>query len=355
MEMTYIAPNTYISPMMIIRREWKMPVPGTVAVRVNERLTVDEMAAEAELPERHVFLDVARGLNVPESLVGRYLTCEVGDRLSEGDRIAEAKGLFSRAVRAPGNGRVIAIAEGRVLFEILAPSYELRSRFPCVVGGTDGVQAITVETAGALIQGVWGNGKQDFGPLRPIGKDPGIKMTIDMLDIDLRGSVLVAGFCDSEAPFHQATELSVRGVILGGLASSMIPFARRLQYPIIVLEGFGNVPINAAAYQLLSANSGKEASLDATPSRAYEIHRPEIIIPLPADRQYDFSDDVIPLTPGVRVRVLRQPHMGAVGVVREVLTRAVSYPSGNTARSARLDLEGTGSIIVPLDNLEVLV
>jgi hypothetical protein len=331
-----------------------MPVPGTVSVRVNEQLSEGELVAEAEVPERYVFLDVARALNVPEGLTGRYLTCDVGDRLSQGDRIAEAKGLFSRAVRAPGDGRVIAITEGRVLFEVIAPPYELRSRYPCVVGGTDGVQAITVETSGALIQGVWGNGKRGYGPLRLVGNDPGTKMTIDTLNIGLRSSVMVAGFCDSEAPFHQATELSVRGVILGGIVSSMVPFVRRLSYPVVVLEGFGHIPINIAAYQLLDANQGKDASLDATPSRAYEVHRPEIIIPMLSDGQYELSDEVVPLTPGVRVRVLRQPHMGAVGVVREVLTRAVSYPSGNMARSARLDLEGKGSIVVPLANLEVL-
>jgi hypothetical protein len=352
--MDYIAPITQVSPITTIRREWRLPAPGTVAVRVNEQLDAREIVAEAEVPERHVLLDVPRALNVPESTALKLMTCEVGDRLSAGDRIAEVSGLLRRSVRAPGNGRVIAITGGRVLFEIVGELYELRARFPCVVGGTDGVQSIAVETSGAVIQGVWGNGKHDYGVLRMVGTEPGGIMTPASVDIGLRGSILVAGSCDQAAPLHQATELSVRGLILGGLSSSLIPLARRMDYPIIVLEGFGNIAINSAAYQLLSTNQGKEASLDAKPSRPYEGHRPEIIIPLPSSQRYDLSEEIVPLSPGVRVRVLRKPHMGAVGVVSELLTRAERYPSGNLARSARLDLEGTGSVVVPLANLEVL-
>lgn len=352
--MEYVAPVSHVSPMMTIRREWKLPAPGAIAVRVNEQLDVRETVAEAEVPERHVFLDVARALNVPESAADRYLTCEVGDRLSDGDRIAEVAGVLRRTVRAPGNGRVLAIIEGRVLYEVVGAPYELQARYPCVVAGTDGVQAITVETNGALIQAMWGNGRRGYGVLKMVGNGPGDQMTTDKLDIGMRGSVLVAGSCDNAAPLHQATELLVRGLILGGLSASMMPVTRRLRFPVVVLEGFGNIAINAAAYQLLSANQGKEASLDATPPREYEAHRPEIIIPLSSTRRYDLSDEVVPLSPGVRVRVLRQPYMGAVGVVRELLTRVVSYPSGNMARSARLDLEGAGSVVVPLANLEVL-
>jgi len=352
--MTYLPPIAHLSPMTTIRREWRLPAPGTVAVRVNENVNARDTVAEAEVPERRVFLDIARAMNVPANLANRYLTCEVGDRLSAGDRIAEIKGILRRTVRAPGNGRVIAISEGRVLFEVIGTPYELRARFPCLIGGSDGVQAITAETTGALIQAAWGNGRRDYGVLRLVGDGPGDQLTVDKLDTGLWGSILIAGSCNHAAPLHQATELSAHGLILGGLAASMIPVARRLSYPVVVLEGFGNIPINSAAYNLLSANQGTEASLDAAPSRPYEAHRPEIIIPLTSTRSLDLPEDVIPLSPGVRVHVVRRPHMGAVGVVTELLTRAVRYPSGNMARSARLDLEGTGSVVVPLANLEVL-
>jgi hypothetical protein len=352
--MIYVAPISNVSPTVTIRREWKLPARGTIAVRVNEEIGAGETVAEAEVPERRVFLDVARALNVPEEAAGRYLTCRVGDRLSEGDRIAQKEGMLRRTVRAPGNGRVITFSDGRILFELIGKTYELKSRYSCIVGGTDGVQSIYVETSGALIQGVWGNGKHDFGVLRVLGRGPDQMLTTDLVDAKWRGAVLVAGYCDQSAPLQQANELSARGLILGGLAASLMSVVRRLRFPVIVLEGFGNVAINVAAFEILKSNQGNEASVDAMPSRQFEEKKPEIIIPIASTRDYELPDEVVPLSPGVRVRVLRRPHMGAVGVVRELLARAVRYPSGNKARSARLDIEGKGSVIVPLANLEVL-
>jgi hypothetical protein len=352
--MIYVAPISNVSATATIRREWKLPARGTIAARVNEQLNAGETVAEAVVPERRVFLDVARALNVPEETSGRYLTCKVGDHLSEGDRVAQAEGMFRRVVRAPGNGRVISFSEGRILFEVVGRTYELKSRYPCIVGGTDGIQSIFVETSGALIQGVWGNGRHDYGVLRVVGKGPDQKLTTDVVDSKWKGAILIAGHCDQSAPLQKATDLSVRGLILGGLAASLMPVVRRLRFPIIVLEGFGNVPINAAAFQLLESNQGNEASVDAMPSRPFEVDKPEIIIPIASNLDYDLPDEIVPLSPGVRVRVVRKPHMGAVGVVREMLARAVRYPSGNKARSARLDIEGMGSVIVPLANLEVL-
>jgi hypothetical protein len=354
MDMSYKPPVTHILPMATIYREWVLPAPGTIAVRINEQINPHDVVAEAEQPVRHVILDIARALNVPADLVSRHLLCEVGDRLTAGDRIAMGKGWLKRTVRAPDDGRVVAISEGRVLFEVLDKPYELQAHFPCQVLDTDGIQKITVETTGALIQAVWGNGKRDFGVLKMVAGGAGGTMTTDTLDIDMRGLILVAGYCLQAAPLHQATELKVRGLILGGLAAGLIPVARRLDYPLLVLEGFGEAAINRAAYELLKSYEGKEASLDGTPPQSYGYQRPEIIIPIPSTRHHDIPEEAVPLSPGVRVRVVRKPHMGEVGVVRELLTRAVSYPNGNMARSARLDLEGVGSVSVPLANLEVI-
>ncbi|MGD8812937.1 MAG: hypothetical protein PVI78_00520 [Anaerolineales bacterium] len=352
--MSYIPPVTHIMPLTTIRREWRLPAPGTIAVRVNERINAYDVVAESETTAHHVILDIARALNVPEDLASRHLLCDVGDRLAPGDRIAVGKGWLKRTIRAPANGRVVAISEGRVLFEVLEKPYEMQAIFPCVVVDTDGIRTISVETTGALIQAVWGNGKRDFGVLRMVAGGSSGTLTTETLDIGLRGSVLVAGSCLQAAPLHQATELTVRGLILGSLSAALIPMVKRLEYPVLVLEGFGDVGINNAAYELLKANEGKEASLDGTPSQTYSYRRPEVIIPMPSTRRFDLPEDIVPLSPGVRVRVVRQPHMGEVGVVRELLTRAVSYPNGNMARSARLDLEGAGSVTVPLDNLEVI-
>jgi hypothetical protein len=79
------------------------------------------------------------------------------------------------------------------------------------------------------------------------------------MDIQLRGAVIVAGQCDHPAPLHQAGELSLRGLILGGMAAALIPMARRLPYPIVVLGGFGDFPISAPIFNLLASNAGRKS------------------------------------------------------------------------------------------------
>ncbi|TET84068.1 MAG: hypothetical protein E3J37_04280 [Anaerolineales bacterium] len=350
----YLPSVTHVTPLTTIRRERVLPIPGVVTVRVNEKVQASHVVAEAESAPRHLFLDIVHGLGVPERQVSKYLVRHEGDRVDAGEVIAGPVGLARRTIRAPANGRIVTISRGRVLFEVRGELYRMRAGFPGMVIATDGTRSVTIQTTGALVQGVWGNGQQDYGVMRIVGDGPVDRLKTDQLDVNLRGAVLVAGICDHPAPLHQATELSVRGVILGGLASDLIPVAQRLPYPVVVIEGFGERPINPPAFSLLSTNVGREVALDAQPASPYQIQRPEVIIPLPATRDVGFPDEVVPLKSGVRVRVLRAPYHGEVGIVQKVLAHAAPYPSGIRAMSATVEL-GAGSIAtVPIANLEVL-
>ncbi len=354
MAAAYLPPLAHVLPLAIIRRERRLPLAGVIAVRINQKVMASDVVAEGEAPPRHVFLDLARGLGVPVHEVGRHLRCQRGDALEAGDVLAGPAGIGRRTVRAPSDGIVVSISSGRLLFRMHLGVIELRAGFPATVIGTDGVQTVLLETTGALIQGVWGNGRHDFGVMRFVGDGPGDRLQADRLDADLRGAILVGGICDHPAPLHQATELSARGIVLGGLSSDLIPLAARLPYPVIVTTGFGPLPLDTQTFRLLSSNAGREVALDARKNDPLTGSRPEVVIPLPPTSDADLPEDVIPLKEGVRVRLSRHPHHGAVGVVREVLGRAADFPSGILARSARVDLEGVGLTIVPVDNLEVL-
>ncbi len=350
----YLPPVTHVLPLTTVRRERRLPIAGTVTVRVNERVQAQDVIAEAELAPRHYFLNLSRGLGVSVAQTGRHLVRQKGDRVDAGDVIAGPVGLARRTVRAPADGVIAGLTRGRVLFQARGRTFELRAGFPGIVVSTDGVRTVILETTGALLQAVWGNGKQDFGVLRLVADDPASKLRTRSLDLQLRGAVVVAGLCDNPAPLHQATELSVRGIVLGGMSSELIPVARRLPYPVIVMEGFGDLPISPPIFHLLKENAGRDVALEGRPPEAYEAQRPEVIIPLPASREAKLPDQLIPLAPGLRVRALRGPQQGAVGVVQEILENAFGYPSGILARSAIVDLEGTGLVTLPLANLEIL-
>lgn len=354
MKSAYLPPVSHVLPLTIVRRERTLPIAGTVTARLNERVQAVDVIAEAETAPRHVFLDLARGLGVSPKEASGFLVREKGERVEMGDTIAGPVGVARRTVRAPADGRVVAIEGSRVLFEVRGEPVGLRAGMPALVVASDGTQSVTLETTAALVQGIWGNGRQDFGVMRTLGSGPAARMQTDMLDLNLRGAVLIGGTCDQPAPLHQATELMVRGIVLGSITSDLIPVALRLPYPLMITEGFGGLPMNTAAYGMLTSNVGRDAAVDARPGDRYSYQRPEVIIPLPASRQADVPDDVIPLAAGVRVRVLRAPFHGAIGVVRDLPVKAADFPSGLLARSATVEIEGLGNRMIPLANLEVI-
>ena len=350
----YITSVTHVLPMTTIRRQRLLPVPGSINVRVNEKVQASDVVAQAEVEARHYFLDIARGLGVSASEAPRHIRCQIGERVEAGDVIAGPVGLTRRTVRAPAEGRVAVIQAGKVLLETRGELFQLKAGFPGVVIGTDGTQSVTIETTGALVQGVWGNGVQEYGVMRVVGDSPSETLQTNQLDVNLRGAVLVAGMCDHSAPLHQATELSVRGVILGSMPSDLIPITRRLPYPVLLTEGFGQRSMNSVAFGIFTSNVGREVAVDAGGALPQPGERPEAVIPLPASRAVSLPDEVIAIKQGVRVRILKPPYSGQVGVVKQVLKNIVSYPSGIRSRSIEVEIEGAGSANVPIENVEIL-
>jgi len=344
----------HLLPLTTIRRQRTLPVPGRITVDLNQRVRPRDVVAEAEITPHHRFIDVARTLGVDPRQVSRYLIRERDERIEKGDVIAGPVGITRRTARAPDDGRIVAISDGKVLFEVHSTPLVLRAGIPGEVVATDGLISVTIETTGALIQGVWGNNRQDFGITRMIGESPRDRLLTDQLDTGLRGAILIAGLCDHPAPLYQARELALRGLILGGLAAELIPIAERLPYPVVVLEGFGPLSISQPVYELLSTSRGREAGVDASFKGINDSQRPEVILPLPVVNPVDLPEDIILLTPGVRVRVTRAPYIGLVGLVDRILPQAIVYPNGVLARSAVVDLDVFGKTNVPLANLEVL-
>ena len=354
MDTDTIVPVTHILPLVTIRRDRRLPVPGTVLVRVNERVQAMDVIATADVAPRHLVIDLTRALGIDAASAAQQVKRQPGDRLEAGDILAGPVGLTRRAVRAPADGVVVALSGAKLVFEASGEPFELKAGFPGMVTATDGTWSATIETTGALIQAAWGNGRQDFGVMRLVSRGPGDRLQTDQLDINLRGAVLIAGVCDHPAPLHQATELSVRGVVLGGMSAELIPMTKRLPYPVLVTEGFGPLAMSSAVYTLLSTNAGREAALDGRMADPFTGEKPEIIIPLPSPQRTNLPQDIIPLAAGVRVRVLRKPYHGSVGQVREVIPSAVSYPSGLLAASVKVDLDETGPRVVPQADIEII-
>jgi hypothetical protein len=108
-------------------------------------------------------LDVARTLQISPAAAERLVKCKVGDRLAAGAEVAKGKSLLARTVRVPREGTVVAVGGGQVLLEVGESKVELRAGIPGTVVEVMPGRGVVIQTAGSLIQGIWGNGKVDTG------------------------------------------------------------------------------------------------------------------------------------------------------------------------------------------------
>lgn len=349
-----LAPVTHILALTTILRERLLPVPGVVTVRLNQRVSANDVVAEARWAREHILLDVARKLGVSTLAADRMVRCKVGDELTANTLVASGRGLFPREVRTPRDGRVVVVGGGRVLLEVGETNIELRAGLPGLVMQIVPDRGVVIQTAGALVQGVWGNGRIETGMLVNLMEKPDSVLDAARLDVSLRGSVILAGMVRDVETLRAAAELPVRGLILSSLHPFLIPSALQMRYPILVMDGFGKLPMNLAAYRLLTTNAKREATVNAEMLDRYSGARPEVIVPLPVSAEPAQPNDVETFASGQQVRLRAAPHYGMIASIIRLRTGLVTLPSGLRAHAADIRMEGGEEILVPLVNLEVV-
>jgi hypothetical protein len=241
-----------------------------------------------------------------------------------------------------------------MLLELEGHPFELLAGFSGVISQLLPDQGVVVETTGALIQGVWGNGKMDYGLLHVLARSPEEELRVDRLDVSLRGSVVMGGTCQEADVLAAAEDLPLRGLILASMNSDLAPAALRMRCPVLLIEGFGSLPMNSRAYKLLSTSQRREVSVLAERWDAASGKQPEVIIPLPAEPGQALVPDASELKTGQQVRVTHSLFHGRVGTIVELIPGLTPMPNGIITPAARVRLEGAEPVDLPLANLEIL-
>jgi len=349
-----LAPVLHVLPLTTIVRERTLPIAGKVSAHMNQRVSPTDVIAEANFAREHVLLDVARTFNISANAADRLIRVKPGDRVMQGALVAEGKGLFAQAIKAPRAGRVMVSGGGQVLMEVGDARIELRAGLPGVVTQVIAERGVVIQTAGALIQGVWGNGRIDNGLMVSLIEKPDDVLTADRLDVSLRGSVILGGHVRDADTLRAAADLPVRGLILSSLYSPLLQNAYQMKYPILVLEGFGALPMNSAAFKLLTTNNKREATVNAEHFDRYAGNRPEVIIPLPVSSEPDEPNVYETFAVGQTIRMRRPPNVGMIGTISALRSGLSELPSGLRAAAADVKLENGETALVPLVNLEVV-
>lgn len=349
-----LAPVHHVIGLTTIVRERLLPISGNVIARVQQKVTASEVVAETRWAREHALLDVARILGVSPTVADKLIKCKVDDKVAASAEIAVGRGLFPRSVRAPKEGRVVAVGGGQVLMEIGEAKMEVRAGIPGTVVQVVPGRGVVIQSFGGLVQGIWGNGRIDSGVLVNLMEGLDTVLLPNRMDVSLRGSIILGGMIKNVETLQALAELPARGLIASSIQPSLLPKAREMRYPILVTDGIGSLPMNSAAYKLLSTNAKREVTLNTEPYDRYTGARPEVFIALPISAEPPMPNEVEIFAPGMQVRMRRPPSMGMIGSIVAIKPGLTVLPSGLRAQAAEVKLENDETVIVPLVNMEVV-
>lgn len=355
--MTYYPKQTHVIPLATILRERRLPVPGEVLVRQGASVVAADVVARAAVSTHHAVLDVASRLGISAARVDDFLVVDRGQKVEAGQVLAERR-RFLRKVRvtAPVEGVIALVEDGRVVLEAEPEVIELRAAMGGVVAAITPRYGVQIQTVGALIQGVWGNGGVQTGPLRVVSAAESGELPASAINLDHGGAIIVSRVAIGEEALSAAVEQRVRGVVAPSMRASLVPVVKALEGTSLVLtEGFGARPMSDVVFKLLREHEGREAVLIGAEPGRWQSGRPEVIVPLLSHTQMAAIPRVgEPVRVGNRVRLLREPHRGLVGVVTALPDAPMPVDSGIKALGAQVDAGEEQTVFVPFANLELL-
>jgi hypothetical protein len=336
-----------------IRRSRMLSIPGRVLVSPGQKVACTDAVAEAPNPTGHFFMDVRSILKVDTYTASELIQRKKGEHLAKGDILAETGGAFSRVVRAPIDCTITEINAGVIIMETHGEPLQVMAGLPGFVHELNGEYGVTVESGGALVQGVWGNNRTDVGLLVLLCDSPDQELTPRQLEASARGSVAVAGYCSSSESIRLASEMELHGLILSSINPDLMGLVDKLNFPIMLIEGFGKIPMNKTAFSIFHELEKRDAAIHARRWDQNTGEKPEVMIPF--QNQALQPPEVDEFAPGQNVHIKLPPYSGEVGTILGLNQGLTNLENGLRAPAAVLRKQNGDQITVPLANLELII
>jgi hypothetical protein len=349
-----MAKFVHLNPSCRITRVRRLPAAGRVLVNSGQSVTTNEVIASIDIPEKHIEMNIPDLLGIDPGRINDVLLVKPGDSVQPGTMIARKGGLIAKSVTAPVDGRVSEIKNGCVLLE--------QGSNPIIVkaGFTGNVKEIIPNLGailtgeGALLQGVWGNGKMAEGLMICISRNRIEELSPERMDVSLRGSVVFGGPCLKAEVLQQAEEIPLRGLVVSSLAVDLLDNASSVPFPVMALVGLGKVVFDEHTFKIISSMEKRVACVNATAWDRCLGSRPEVVIPKRDEPVLSESPEEAEYKEGQLVRILQSPQWETARI-KSLLPEVRIYPSGIIAQSALCILSNGEEVVQPLVNLEVIL
>jgi hypothetical protein len=368
---TAYTPGLTVTASTLVERVRRLPIKGDVLVDVGASVEPETLVARALLPGIMQSVKVAAQLGIdPVDLPGA-LRVKQGDVVTVGQPIAEAKGLFGlfrSETKSPVAGTVETISSVSGSVGIRQPPIPID--VTAYISGTIARQlpgeGVVVESRAALIQGIFGVGRERSGVLRMVSERPDEPLTEASITSEMAGQIIVGGSNLSGDALRKAEELGVAGIVVGGIVDKeLIEFLgydigvaitghEKIGTTLIITEGFGTIPMALRTFGLLHSLAGRRASMSGATQIRAGVIRPEVIVPGPAVEGQSAAPVDFSLQIGAPIRIIREPYFGELAVVTALPPQLVTVDSGAQVRVLEARLNDGGMVTVPRANVEIV-
>ena len=357
-----------------ISKKRQLPLKGIVHLSVGDIVKPDEVVASTELPGNVQMVNVANKLNVEPENVPECMLVELDESISKNQIIAESKGifgLFKSQLKSPINGTLTSVSEitGQAILSEPPVPVEVDAYTSGTITDVENDEGVTIETEGALAQGILGIGGENHGILEVLTTSSNDELTADMIQSSHKGKIIVGGSFLTMSTFEHAKGIGVTGILSGGfdytdlskiLGYSLgvaITGSENIGPSLIITEGFGRIGMADRTYEMLLLNAGKFAAINGSTQIRAGVIRPEIIIPdeKSSGDISNFEETDLAISTGSLIRVIRAPYFGKVGYVKLLPAELTQMESETMVRVAEIEFEDGSVGIIPRANLEMIL
>jgi hypothetical protein len=178
--------------------------------------------------------------------------------------------------------------------------------------------------------------------------------------------VLICGAHLDNVTLELAREISAAAVVVGAMEAAAldqllgaplgvaITGQEQVGLTLILTEGFGQLAMAEETYSLLKRYEGKRAALNGATQIRAGVLRPEIVMPLAQAAGAASRLSAGRLAVGSRIRLVREPYFGVLGLVSELPEQPQQIATEATTRVLRATLDDGREVTVPRANVELI-
>jgi hypothetical protein len=364
-------PGLKVKKSTTVQKLRRLPLLGEVFVKEGDIVNHEYILAKTEISGDPEIVKIAMIMGLEPEDTPRYMTKQVGETVTKGERLAFYRALFGlikKEVLSPVDGTLESLSDvtGQAIVRGAPIPVDVDAYIPGNVIEVLPREGAIIETHAAFIQGIFGIGGEVHGEVNIVVSDNTQVLGANQIKPEHKGKVLIGGSRVTLDALKKAVETGVSAIVSGGIRHEdlttftgeeigvAITGQEEVGITLIITEGFGNMNMSLRTFELLKEFEGYSVSVNGATQIRAGVLRPEIIIPhdvIEDETGEELSQGMVPGTP---IMIISQPYFGAIGKVHSLPVELQQLESESMVRVVNIELDEGQVVTVPRANVEII-